>query len=81
MYNVKFPESSEEGFFSLQIVTFLKRIESKGSVEGEIGDISEKIERDFKREGSMNAGASLGLVGNMFTGEVSVPGEEDGREG
>ena len=43
------------------MVTFLKRIESKGNVEGEIGVLSKKIERAVRREGSWNAGASGGL--------------------
>ena len=58
-----FPGSSEEDFLTLRIVTFLNRMESKGRVEGEIGDLSEKMERELSREGSLKAGASLGLQG------------------
>ena len=46
-------------------------------MEGEIGDLSEKIERDFRREGSMKAGSSLGLEGKVFTGETKVPSERE----
>ena len=46
-----------EGFFSFfLIVTFLKRIESKGKTEGERGVLGEKISRDFCSEGSANDG-------------------------
>ena len=43
------------------MVTFSKRIESKGKVEGEIGVLSEKIKRAVRREGSWKAGALGGL--------------------
>ena len=49
-------------------------------MEGEIGDLSEKIEREFRREGSMKAGSSLGLEGKVFIGEAEVPGEKEGGE-
>ena len=62
------------------MVTFFKRMESKGSIEGEIGDLSEKIEREFRREGSMKVGSSLGMEGKVFTGEAEVPGEGEGGE-
>ena len=71
----KLLESTEEGFLALQMVTFLKWMESNGSVEGEIGDFFEKIKREFRREGSMNAGSSLGLEGKVFTGEPEEHGE------
>ena len=61
-------ESIEEGFLAFRMVTFLKRMESRGRVEGEIGDLSEKIDKEFKREGSRKAGSSLGLVGMVFYG-------------
>ena len=59
------------------MVTFFKWMESRGKVEGYIGDLSEKIERDFRREGSMNTGFSLRLEGKVFTGEPEVPGERE----
>ena len=62
------------------MVTFLKWMDSRGSVEGEIGDLSEKIEREFRREGSKNAGSSLGLEGKVFTGELEESGEGVVRE-
>ena len=52
VYSPILPESLEGGFFDLQIVTFLKRMESNGRVEGETSDLSENIDRDFSREGS-----------------------------
>ena len=72
----KLLESTEEGFLALRMVTFLKRMESNGSVEGEIGDLSENIKREFRREGSKKAGSSLGLEGKVFTGEP-----KESREG
>ena len=35
----------------MQIVTFFKRIESRGRVDGERGDLSVKMDRDFIRVG------------------------------
>ena len=49
-------------------------------MEGEIGDLSEKIEREFRREGSMKTSASLGLEGKVFIGEAEVPSEREGGE-
>ena len=76
------------------MVTFLKRIESKGNVEGEIGVLSVKIERAVRRDGSWNAGASGGLdevakgkgtvlTGGDIGGVDDKEGEEEdrGREG
>ena len=83
----KFPKSSEVDFLALRIVTFLNWMEFKGRVDGEIGDLFEKIEKKLSREGSLKAGASLGLVGKLMTGELVVSGirggaaEEEGREG
>ena len=45
------------------IITFFKRIESKGNVEGETGVLSEKIARDFLKDGSVKAGSVQGLQG------------------
>ena len=56
------------------MVTFLKRIESKGKVEGEIGVLSKKIERAIRSEGSWKAEFSQGLDddiigrGTVFSG-------------
>ena len=58
-------------------------------MEGEIGDLSEKMERELSREGSLNVGASLGLVGKIVTcgseetgiGEGGGDAEEEGRAG
>ena len=43
-------------------------------MDGEIGDLSENIERELSREGSLKAGASLGLEGNLMTSEPVVSG-------
>ena len=43
------------------MVTFLKQIESKGKVEGDIRVLAEKIVRAIRREGSWKAGALGGL--------------------
>ena len=63
-------------------------MESKGRVEGDIGDLSVKMESDLRREGSMKAGESLGLegegteCGGTEEGEgKEVIGEVVGREG
>ena len=72
------------------MVTFLKRIESKGKVEGEIGVLSENIESIVKSEGSWKAGASRGLddeiigMGLVFSGGDKggvddIGGEEEDR--
>ena len=43
---------SEEGFFLVFLmVTFLKCMESNGRVDGDIGYLGEKINRDFIRVG------------------------------
>ena len=64
---VKRPEGPEtlEVLFLLVflIITFSNMIESKGSVEGEIGDLSEKIVSVFNREGSVKEGEVVGLSG------------------
>ena len=44
-------------------------------MEGEIGVLSENIEREFRREGFKKAGSSLGLEGKVFTGEPEEPRE------
>ena len=63
------------------MVTFLKRIESRGKVEGEIGVLLENIERAVKSEGSWKSSASRGLdeaaVGN---GTVHIGGDKGGLE-
>ena len=71
----KLSESTEEDFLALRMVTFLKRMESRGSVEGGIGHLSENIERNFRREGSKKAVSSLGLDGKVFTSEPEESGE------
>ena len=48
-------------------------------MEGDIGDLSENIERDVKSEGSLNSKASQGLEDKLLTSETLIPGEEEGR--
>ena len=48
-------------FFFLLIVTFSKQMELRGRTEGENGDLSEKIFRDFCNEGSAKEGEVTGL--------------------
>ena len=69
------------------MVTFLKRIESKGKVEGEIGVLSEKIKRAIRSEGSWNASASGGLdkvaigMGTVLPGgDKAAVDDKDGEE-
>ena len=52
-------------FFFLLIVTFSNRIESRGRTEGERGVLSEKILRDFCKEGSTKEGEAAGLRGGV----------------
>ena len=74
---------------ALRIVKLSNRIESSGRMDGEIGDLFEKMEREIIREGYLNAGVSLGLEGRMETigsgeadkGEGGGYEEEEGREG
>ena len=74
---------------ALQIVTFWNRIEFSGRMDGEIGDLSKKMERELRRVGSLNVGVSQGLEGRVGTGgsgdaferEGGVEVEEEGREG
>ena len=49
-------------FLDLQMFTFSNLMESNGREEGEIEDLSEKMERDLRREGSIKDGESRGLV-------------------
>ena len=51
-------------------MTFSNLIESKGRVDGEMGDLSKKNSSDFKREGSLNDGEEIGLWGSL-----SIAGE------
>ena len=51
-----------DAFYFCLIVTFLKRIESSGSTEGERGVLSEKILKDFFKEGSAKEGEVVGLI-------------------
>ena len=48
-------------------------------MEGEIGDLFEKMERELRREGSLNAGASLGLEGKMVTSGSGEAGRGESR--
>ena len=64
-------------FFFLLIVTFSNRIESRGRTEGERGVLSEKILRDFCKEGSTKEGEVAGLRG----GEPNGGGPEMARGG
>ena len=45
------------------MVTFSKRMESRGKTEGERGVLSEKICKEFCKVGSEKDGASVGLRG------------------
>ena len=45
-------------------MTFVCLIESKGSVEGERGDLSKNIAKEVVNEGSTKEASSLGLVGD-----------------
>ena len=49
-------------FFFRLIVTFSNRIESRGRTDGERGVLSEKILKDFFKEGSAKEGESAGLL-------------------
>ena len=72
------PVSSKGGFLDILMVTVLKQIESKGKVEGEIGVLSENIERAVRREGSWNAGASGGLEEVVIGKGTELPGGDKG---
>ena len=45
-------------------MTFSKQIESRGRTEGERGVLSEKIFKDFFKEGSAKEGEAAGLLGD-----------------
>ena len=60
------------------MITFLKQIESKGKVEGEIGVLSKKIERTVRREGSWNVGASGGLEEVVISKGTKLPSGDKG---
>ena len=45
------------------IVTFSNLIESIGIMEGEIGDLFEKMSRTLRRDGSIKEGEEIGLCG------------------
>ena len=94
VYTPVTPEAFKGGFLDFLMVTFLKRIESKGKVEAKIGVLLENIERAVRSEGSWKAGASGGLdeeiigMGTILSGGDKggvydkEGGEEDrGREG
>ena len=53
-------------FFFRLIVTFSKRIESRGRTERERGVLSEKILKDFFKEGSAKEGETAGLIGGQL---------------
>ena len=62
VYRPEGPMTSEDLFLlDFLIVTFSNLIESKGRIEGEIGYLSRKMFRDFKREGSIKEGEEIGL--------------------
>ena len=55
-------EASEDLFFlDFMMVMFSNLMESKGQVDEEMGDLSEKMSRDFRREGSLKDGEEIGL--------------------
>ena len=64
-------------FLDFRIVTFFERMESSGRVEGETGELLEKIDKDLKSAGSMNEGEVVGLASEEF----SAIGEVLGRGG
>ena len=51
-------------FFFLLIVTFSKRMESRGRTEGDRGVLSEKMLKDFCKDGSKKDGEVTGLCGD-----------------
>ena len=53
-------------FLAFLIVTFSNLIDSKGRIEGEMGDLSVKISRDLRREGSSKEGVVKGLPGEAI---------------
>ena len=55
------PQHQEEIFFFHLIVTFSNRMESRGRTEGESGVVSEKIIRDFCREGLVKDREVIGI--------------------
>ena len=57
-------------------------MESRGRVEGRRGHLSEKMEMDLRREGSMKDGESIGLVckGSIGSGEVLRRGGKSSKE-
>ena len=55
-------EASEDLFFlDFMMVTFSNLMESKGRVDGEMGNLSEKMSRYFRRERSLKDGEEIGL--------------------
>ena len=58
----------------LLVVTFLCLIESRGIVEGVMGDLSEKIERDLRREEFEKDDSSQGLTGGRRTSDKGKEG-------
>ena len=54
------------------MVTFSYLIESSGIVEGEIGDLSKNMAKDFRREGSEKEWVVLGIGGDpgLIGGEL-----------
>ena len=55
------------------IVTFSNLIESKGVMEGEIGDLSENMSKTLRRDGSIKEGEEIGLCGvSTIVGGVSL---------
>ena len=57
------------------MVTFSNRMDSRGKTEGERGVLSEKICKEFCKEGSEKDGASVGLQGeDTMAGMVDTSG-------
>ena len=47
------------------MVTFSNLMESKGRMDGDMMDLSEKFSRAFRREGSLKEGEEIGLCGAL----------------
>ena len=81
VYTPEVPRSSKGGFLDFLMVTFLKQIESRGKLEGEIGFLSENIKRVVRSEASWKAGA-LGGLDEVVMGNdtVHIGGDKGGLE-
>ena len=71
-----------EGFldFFLLIVTFSNLIESRGRIEGDRGFLSEKMFKDFCKDGSEKEGEVTGLSGETGVGPAFTSGGKSASE-